>query len=753
MFAHSTSFVLSFSDVDKEDVHLVGEKGANLGEIIKAGFPVPDGFIISSHAYFNFLRENRLSEKINHLLSTVNYERPESIEQVSSHIKRMILEAELSEDLIKDVTQEYTTFSGLFKQKLVAVRPSVTIQDLPVASLAGKQQTYLNIKGYSNLLLKIKECWTSLFDTSAIFYRHENNFDQFRIGIAVIVQQMVESEKSGVMFTIDPVNNAKNTIVIEAVLGLGEILIQGEITPDHYEVNKSSLIINHKKILHQEQMIKKSGFENRMVKVSASIRNQQKITDEEIIRLAEIGKKLEHHYYFPQDCEWAIENNNIYILQTRPVTTFSKDKTKSSYPMVTKHGQLLLKGNPTSPGIASGQVKILDSLNDIKKVLPGEVLVTKELGNDYILAMKKANAIVTQTGGKTSPAAIVSRELGIPAIMGLENAVASLKNGEVVTVNGTLGEVYSGGFISSVNKKELLISSHIKTATKLYVDLSEPNMSYQISQQNIDGVGLLRAEVIISKIGVHPKKIIHDGTERAYIAKLAGELEKVCRNFNQRPVIYRLSDFKTNEYRNLVGGKTYELNETNPLLGFHGAFRLIHDARVFEMELEAVKIVRNKMGLKNLWIMVPFVRNVNEFAEVKKIIAASGLYRSPSFKLYMLCETPSNVITLEKFIEVGLDGISIGSNHLTTLMLGTDKDNSEMAHEFNEQDESLLWAIEHVIKICKKHNIQSSICEYATDISPDLLEKLIVWGISSVSVSPHEVNSVREHISQVESHL
>ncbi len=753
MSAHSTNLVLWFSEVDKEDVYLVGEKGANLGEITSAGFSVPNGFIVSSHAYFNFLRENRLSEKIKHLLSTINYDRPESTAQVSEHIKKLILEAQQSKELIEDITQSYSKLSGLFKQKQVAVRSSATTKDLPLASLAGQQNTYLNIKGYSNVLLKIKECWASLFDARTIFYRHEKNFDHFRIGMAVIVQHMIESDKSGHMFTVDPITNDKNKIVIEAIYGLGGMITQGQITPDHYEIDKKNYYILQKKVQIQDKMLKKVSFENRIIKLTTPIGNQQKITDEEIIQLAEIGKKLEHHYYFPQECEWAIEDGKIYIVQTRPITTFSKAKSEKANEPSVRHGGLLLKGAPASPGIASGPVKILQNSHDVSSVTPGEVLVVNHTNQDYSRAMKKANAIVSQIGGHTSLASIVSKEIGIPAITGIENAIKTLKNGQVVTVNGTLGEVYSGGFINGDQKKELLTPKHLQTATKVYVNLSETVNSDKVAQKDVDGVGLLKAESMITSIGIHPKKILQDGTQKEYIAKLAGQLENVCRNFGQRPVIYKASDFKSNEYRNLIGGKTYELTEENPLIGYRGAFRYIHDPQVFYMELEAIKIVRNKMGLKNLWLMVPFVRNVRELIEVKKIIASAGLYRSPSFKLYMMCEIPSNVILLEKFIEVGLDGVSIGSDNLTTLMLGTDRDNSEVAHEFDERNEAMLWAFEHVLKICKKHSVSSSICGQAPSLYPDMLEKLVRWGISSISISPDLVESAREQIARIESNL
>ena len=753
MSAHTNHLVLWFSEVDKEDEYLVGTKGAYLGEIANTGATVPNGFIISSRAYFNFFRENHLAEKIKHLLSTVNYDRPESIAQVSTHISKLIIEAQLSKDLVDEVTQAYSKLSGMFKQSLVAVKSSPTNENLSYISIIGETETFLNVKGYSNILLKMKECWASFFDFRALSIRQEKNFDHFRIGIAVVIQNMIESEKSGIMFTVDPLHNEKNKIVIESVLGLGDTLNQTNTTPDRYEIDKPSLQIVQKIVELQSQMVKKIGLENKIVKVNANLGNQQKLNDEEIIQLAQIGKKLEQYYYFPQECEWAIEKGRLYILQTRPITVFSKNKLINHADSYAQHGELLLTGRPSAPGIAWGSVKILNSPRDIEKVTSGEILVAKQPDVNFIPALTKVSAVITQEDTKTSQAARLARDMGLPTVVGVQNAAYQLKNGDIVTVNGTRGEVYSGGLINSKSKKGLLEPKYLKTATQVYVSLSEIGKVAQLTDQHIDGIGLLSAESLLEHIGLHPKKVILDGRQDEYIAKLVEQLEMVCSHLGQRPVIYRISDFQTNEYRNLVGGKTFEPHEKNPFLGYRGALRYIHDQQVFEMELEAIKIARNKRGVKNLWIAIPFVRNVRELEEVKKIIAANGLYRSPSFKVHMMCEIPSNVVMLEKFLDVGIDGIIIDSDVLTTLMMGTDRENSEVAYEFDEQNESVMWAYERVIRICKKHNISSSICGQATSLYPDLVEKLVRWGISSISTSFETAESLRSHIATIESHL
>lgn len=752
--------IVWFNEVDKKDTALVGGKGANLGEMTKAGFPVPNGFIVTSNAYYQFIKDNNLDIKIKHLLNIVDVNNSESLMQASVQIKKEIMKGKMSDELAGEIVRAYRKLGGVLKEALVAVRSSATAEDLADASFAGQQETYLNVKGDSVLLEKIKEGWASLFEARAIYYRHHQKYDKIKIGIALVVEKMIESKKSGIMFTIDPVTNDKSKIIIEAIYGLGELIVQGAETPDHYELYKQDLKILTKQIGKQKFMLKRSGKKNKKKKVSFLKSKRQKISDEEIIKLAKIGKELEKHYYFPQDIEWAIDNKGVYIVQTRAITTTTEKKDKDEKKdtlhqkvseISSQKLELILKGDPASPGIASGEVKIIHSAKEIGKILKGDILVAPQTNPDFVPAMKKAVAIITDKGGRTSHAAIVSRELGIPAIVGTTTATTTLKNGSIVTVNGIKGEIYKGGHIKPgtvVNLSEP--SENIKTATKVYVNLAEPEIADRTSRLNADGVGLLRAEFMMAGIGIHPKKLIRDGNKKLFIEKMASGLESFCKSFYPRPVVYRASDFKTNEYRNLVGGKEFEPEESNPMLGYRGAFRYIHDPEVFELELEAIKHVRNKLGFKNLWLMIPFVRTVSELEEVKKIVAASGLNRSTNFKLWMMVEIPSNVILLDEFIECGIDGISIGSNDLTMLLLGTDRDNEEVAPEFNEQNDAVTWALEKVIKTCHKRKITASICGQAASSCPNLVENLVKWGVTSVSVSPDAVESTRKLISQCE---
>lgn len=744
------STIFWFSEIDKDDIPFVGGKGANLGEMTKAGFPVPNGFAITSQTYFRFLKENNLTTKINHLLSTIDYNRADSLQQVSGHIKKLIVEGEIPEDIISDIFAAYKKMGGVLKDALVAVRSSATAEDLPGASFAGQQETYLNVSGEANLLIKVKHGWASLFESRAIFYRHEQKYDHFRVGIALIVQQMVNSDKSGIMFTIDPVTNDKSKIVIEAIYGLGEMIVQGQVTPDHYEVSKHDMKILSRHVAEQDVLLTRVSGKNKEVKVSSKDGKKQKISDKHILALAELGLKLEKHYFFPQDSEWAIEGDKVYIVQTRPITTISK-KQKEPQSDLSKL-QLILTGAPASPGIASGPVKVITSLKELDKILPGDVMVTPQTNPDYVPAMKRAVAIITEKGGRTSHAAIVSRELGIPAVVGAQDAVKKLPVGMVVTVNGIKGEVFKGGAFTN-QSSDTAKRNGIQTATKVYVNLAQPDVVDRVASQHVDGIGLLRAEFMMADIGVHPKKMIRDGKRHVYINELAEKIGKFCKAFNPRPVVYRTSDLKTNEYRGLIGGKEYEPLESNPMLGYRGAFRYMHDPEVFDLELEAIKIVRNKMDLKNLWVMIPFVRTPKELIEVKKIISAAGLYRSNSFKLWMMVEIPSNIILLEEFIRIGIDGISIGSNDLTMLILGTDRDNSDVAVEFDEQNPAVLWALEHAVKTAHKHHITASICGQAPSLYPSLLKKLVEWGITSVSISPDVIDSVRQDIATFEREL
>ncbi len=746
-------FVVWFNEVDKEDIGIVGGKGANLGEMTKAGFPVPNGFIVTAQAYFHFLDEAHLRDDLSDLLHGLDVSNSANLERTSREIKRRIKSAEFPKDIANEVIRAYFRLErGIMKHPLVAVRSSATAEDLPNASFAGQQETFLNVQGEANVLEKVKEAWASLFTARAIFYRATNKFDHFKVGIAVPVQKMVQSDLSGVMFTIDPVTNDKTRVVVEAVLGLGETIVQGAVTPDHYVLDKQSETIIEKEVNTQEKIMTRRGTKTEISIIPKSKGSTQKLNDKQVLEIARLGKRLEKHYFFPQDVEWAIEGKKVFIVQTRPITTI-KSKVNSQQSTVNKKHEVFLKGDAASPGMASGPVQILQTIKDLGKVHTGDILVAQMTNPDFVPAMKKAVAIVTERGGRTSHAAIVSRELGIPAVVGTTSALERLKDGMVITVNGTTGEIYKGAVASSNPKTKVenrVPEVKLKTATKVYMNLAQADRARELGKLSADGVGLLRAEFIMASVGIHPKKIIADKKQDMFIKLVSAQIETIAESFAPRPVVYRTTDFKTNEYRNLKGGSAYEPEEPNPMLGFRGAARYIANPEVFELELEAIKEVRNKRGLKNLWIMIPFVRTPEELSEVKKLIAASGLSRSSSFKLWMMCEIPTNVLRIEDFLDVGIDGVSIGSNDLTMLTMGTDRDNSEVAHDFSELDPSVLWSFERVIKACAKRRVTTSMCGQAPSDYPDLVEKLVSWGITSVSVNPDAVSHVRATVAAAE---
>lgn len=747
-----SSIVLHFKEIDKHDTPLVGGKNANLGEMTKAGFPVPSGFAITINAYDLFLEENEIAKKVYAILASTDVNDPAQLNAASRQIQKIIENGKVPDEVAKQVISYYKKLSGVFKKALVAVRSSATAEDAPGTSFAGQQASFLNVQGEANLLLKVKECWASLFTERSIFYRVENKIKHESVKVSVAVQKMIQSEVSGVMFSVDPVTQDKDRMIIESVWGLGEMIVQGSVVPDKYIVQKGTFAILSKETSDQAiQLIKEKGV-TKEVEVPVGIRDRQKITDEEIVKLAKISNKLQEHYYFPQDTEWAKEKGELYIVQTRPITTLSAAKKVARVEMkagIASASTPILTGAPASPGIGSGPVKILRSPKEIGKIEKGDVLVAPMTSPDYVPAMKKASAIVTDQGGQTSHAAIVSRELGIPAIVGAKVATTKLPEGSIVTVNGETGQVFMGGAVKTevvVKEKEKIIKT--KTATKVYVNLAEPERAHEISKLNVDGVGLLRAEFMIANIGIHPKEAIKKKEQGKFIEKLAEDLVTFCRNFYPRPVTYRATDFKTNEYRSLPGGKYWEPVEPNPMLGFRGAYRYVSNPEVFNLELQAIKKVREKYD--NLHLMIPFVRSPEELAKVRRLVASEGLFEKSSFKFWMMVEIPTNVILIEEFIKIGIDGVSIGSNDLTMLIQGTDRDNAEVAPEFDERSPAVLWALKRVISKCLDAGVTTSICGQAPSQYDDLVKKLVRWGVTSVSINPDAVNRVRGVIAEAE---
>ena len=754
---NTPALVLPFSQIRKADLPQVGGKGANLGEMYNSGIPVPNGFVVTAQAYEYVIAHNNLQDTIIKIIRETDVKNQKQLEKASITIQRLIHTADIPKELSDDIISHYESLKQGDKFPLVAVRSSATAEDLPDASFAGQQESYLDIKGDANVIQAVRKAWASLWGARAIFYRATKGYDHFKVLLAVPIQLMVQSDISGVVFSVNPVSRNKNQIVVEAVWGLGDYMVQGVVNPDHYIVSKEDFSIHSRQFMPQQVMeVRKFPSGVKKVKVPESKINQRKLTDDQVIEVAKLSAKIHQHYFFPQDSEFAIENGKLYVVQTRPITTLDMGKGEEKITEKQLDGlKQILQGEPASFGIGAGKVVMIKTAREIDKVKEGDVLVTEMTAPDFVPAMKRASAIVTDKGGQTSHAAIVSRELGIPAVVGTKIATRTLSKNQTISVNGATGAIFNG---LPVKKQDQ--AAHVatfedvpKTATRVYVNLGEPDLAPIVAQGNADGVGLLRAEFMMTQIGTHPKKMIRDGKEKQFIERLANSLAQFTFSFGNRPVVYRATDFKTNEYKNLIGGKDYEPNEPNPMLGYRGCYRYISDESVFNLELEAIKMVRNKWGYKNLHLMIPFVRTVDELIKVKRIIAASGLSRSESFKLWMMVEIPSNVILLEDFIKAGIDGVSIGSNDLTMLILGTDRDNETVAQEFDERNPAVLWALEHVVKTAAKNNVTCSLCGQAASLYPDLVEKLVGWGITSVSVSPDAVDAVRRNVAGIEKRL
>ncbi|MAF36883.1 phosphoenolpyruvate synthase [archaeon] len=781
-----------FSEISNKDVPIVGGKGASLGEMYNAEFPIPPGFCVTANAYKRFVQENNLTKPIKELLKDLDVNDSATLQKTAKEIQNLIKEAQLPEQLQTDILEAYEDLNvnnNVFKdlkgtaldilhikqsKPYVAVRSSATAEDLPDASFAGQQKTFLNIKGNDRLLVAVSGCFASLFTARAIYYRVKKGFDHMQVALSVVVQKQIQSEVSGVMFTVNPSNNDENEIVVEAGFGLGEVVVAGAITPDHYIIDKSKEEIITKDV--REQSWKLSLDETLLKTMKRNLTpdtaKQQKLPDSKILELAEIGKKLEEHYKKPQDIEFALENHRMYIVQSRPITTLKKEEASTSEEnkheekpnevesMVGESQEQLLKGLAASPGVVSGPVRILADATEIDKVKKGDVLVTKMTNPDYVPAMERAIAIVTDEGGLTSHAAIISRELGIPAVVGTLEATKKLKEDQIITIDGQNGLVFDGkAQTASKPVEETQEHTHeehaqVLTATKVYMNLGEPDKIPEYKHLDFDGIGLMRIEFIVtSDVKVHPKLLLKNNEGEKYTNKLAEGIGQVAKAISPRPLIVRFSDFKSNEYKNLEGGAEFEHDESNPMLGWRGVSRYINDEfkDVFKLECAAIKKVREE-GSENVHVMLPFVRNVPEVKTCLGIMESVGLNRSSNFKIYLMAEVPSMAFIPEKFAQLPIDGISIGSNDLTQMVLGVDRDSALLgrAGYFDERNEAVLAAILSLLKGFKAAGKTVSICGQAPSQYPEIVEFLVKNGIDAISVNPDVVDKVREQIAVIE---
>jgi len=769
-------FVLWFDEIGMEDVPLVGGKSASLGEMTRrTGVPVPYGFATTAEAYRYYLRENKLDEKIAKILGEIKDPNDTRILQsVGARIREMIATAKMPSDLEKAIVEAYNALAEKVgdKEPFVAVRSSATAEDLPDASFAGQQETYLNVRGAEEVVEKVKECFASLFTDRAIFYRIQKGFDHLSVALSAAVQLMVYSKASGVMFTLDVTNGDRSVVLIEAGYGLGEYVVQGKITPDEYIVRKSDLAIVKRNVPKKTiQLVRLPSGGTEEKPVPPDLQDKQVLTDEQIKELAKYAITIENHYKKPMDIEWALDErtNKLFILQARPETVWAvkKEEEKPEAEIeTTTERKILVQGLPASPGLAVGKVHIIPTVEKINEFEKGEILVTEMTAPDWVPAMRKAAAIVTNSGGMTCHAAIVSRELGIPCIVGTASrgtpATEVLTDGATVTVDAKLGVVYEGALEEAVTKPEIttgkavtVAEQHIVTGTKIYVNLGEPEIAERVAALPADGVGLLRQEFVWSSdIGEHPLYLIETGHPEKVVNKLAEAFRKICAAFYPRPVIMRFSDFKSSEYRELKGGEKYEPVEPSALMGWRGASRYYDPKYVeaFKLEVRAVKKVRDEFGLKNLHVMIPFCRRVDEMEKIIKIFEEEGLHRGPDFKVWLMAEIPSNCLIADKFNKY-VDGYSIGSNDLTMTILGCDRDNETVAHLFDERNLAVKRAIRMLIKLAHRDGKTVSICGQAPSVYPEFTEFLIRSGIDSISVNPDVVVETRKLVARVEQRI
>jgi pyruvate, water dikinase len=770
--------VLWFDNLRNTDVPIVGGKNASLGEMINAGLPVPFGFAVTAYSYERFILEKKIAEQIYSIIkeTVTDLNDPRQYDSASKKIRELIEKTPISKDIEKAVREAYAKLNKRFglKETFVAVRSSATAEDLPDASFAGQQETYLNVKGADDLLDKVVKCWSSLFTPRAIFYRNEKGFPHEKVFISVGVQKMVNSRAAGVMFTINPVTGNRDEIVIEGNYGLGETVVSGAVNPDDFVVDKGSLQIKERRISRKTIKYIRDSKTGKTVHLEVPEAEQKEvcIDDQEISALAKLAKKIEKHYGKPMDIEWAIDQDlsfpeNMMLVQARPETVFGQKMAEGNEMEETKAQEklkIVVRGiSAGRRGYGIGKAKVVlnteDANRDMRK---GDVLVTGMTDPDFVPFMKMASAIVTDKGGITSHAAIVSRELNIPCVVGTENATQIMKTGQDYTVDSRNGLIYEG-ILSQATQPAAsnngggvmqVADAAPVTATKIYMNLGTPEMIEQYKNLPFEGIGLMRTEFILaSAIGTHPMAFVDAGKSQEFVDKLADGISSVARVIQPKPVVVRLSDFKTNEYRGLKGGEKYEIIEENPMLGWRGCSRYISKwyEKAFRLECQALKKCRSEWGLKNVYVMLPMVRTIWEAKAVLQIMKEEGLERNKDFKVWFMAETPSIAIMADEFSKL-VDGFSIGSNDMTQGVLMIDRDSERLGQMgyFDERDPAVKRIIAHLITIAHENGCTVSICGEGPSNLPDFAEFLVRVGIDSISVNNDAVVQTRKHVASVE---
>ncbi|AJD48315.1 phosphoenolpyruvate synthase [Isoalcanivorax pacificus W11-5] len=774
-------YVVWFERLGKGDVETVGGKNASLGEMISnlaaAGVSVPGGFATTAQAYRDFLEHNDLTRKINDALDKLDVNDVVALAETGAEIRRWVAEAPFQPELEQQIRDAFAQISDGNAELAVAVRSSATAEDLPDASFAGQQETFLNIRGVENVLVAVKEVFASLFNDRAISYRVHQGFDHAGVALSAGIQRMVRSETgaAGVMFTLDTESGFRDVVFITASYGLGEMVVQGAVNPDEFYVHKKTLLNKRPSILRRnlgsklQKMIYGSeasaGKSVQIVDVSREDRMRFALTDAQVEDLSRQAIEIEKHYGHPMDIEWALDgdDNKMYIVQARPETVKSRsDVSVMERYLLKQKGKVLVEGRAIGQRIGAGPVRIVNNIKEMERVQDGDVLVTDMTDPDWEPVMKRASAIITNRGGRTCHAAIIARELGVPAIVGCGDATELLSDGQMVTAScaeGDTGKIYEGRLEFEIQRNS--IESMPKLPFKIMMNVGNPDRAFDFATLPNQGVGLARLEFIINRmIGVHPKALLnYDSLPRElqqtvdkriagytspvdfYVEKLVEGISTLAAAFHPEKVIVRLSDFKSNEYANLIGGKLYEPEEENPMLGFRGASRYISEnfRDCFELECRALKKVREQMGFTNVEVMVPFVRTVGEAEHAIELLAKNGLKRGEDgLRIIMMCELPTNALLADDFLK-HFDGYSIGSNDLTQLTLGLDRDSGIVSHLFDERDPAVKKLLSMAIEACNKAGKYIGICGQGPSDHPDLAKWLMEQGISSVSLNPDSV--------------
>jgi len=746
--------ILWLEEIRKEDISSVGGKGASLGEMASIGLPVPPAFVVTAQAFRRFLVETGLDQKIFKISENIDVENNAVLEKAADTIKTLVIKAKMPAAIKDDIKASYKKMSQ--KELIVAVRSSATAEDLPDASFAGQQETYLNIKGEAALLLAVQNCWASLYGARAIYYRAKQGFEEHSVNIAVVVQQLVHSEKAGVMFTSHPISGDPITI-IEGSWGLGEAVVSGSVSPDHYVFDQRTESVGEKTIANKKvEIIPDGSHGTKLVSIDPARQDMQVLSDAELAKLAMYGKIAENHYGIPQDVEWGIVAGTIYILQSRPITTIGKKEAKSMSGQ-NKDAKILLKGQGAAPGTATGKVVIIRDVKDTGSVKEGDILVTRMTNPDMVPAMRKVAAIVTDEGGMTCHAAIVSRELGTPAVVGTKTGTQQLKNGQLVTVDGEMGIVYEGevtlGTTQSKTGAAALMApagnAPIITATSVKVNVSIPEAAARAAATGADGVGLLRIEHLILGLNKTPGWFIANHKEEEFVKELYDGIKIVLDAFPGKTVWVRTLDAPTDEFRNMQGGES-EPHEHNPMLGWRGIRRDLQSFDQFRLQVEAFKRLW-KAGYEHLGVMFPMVSHPDQFIKAKEMMRGWGI-DVDNVALGIMIEIPASAIMIEDFLKAGIKFASFGTNDLIQYTIAIDRNNENVADMYNPQHPAVLTLIHNSIQQCRAYGVECSICGQAGS-DPKMAIWLVEHGITSISANIDAIAKIREAVARTEKRI